>query len=383
MASIDWLSIVQQTLLITSFVIMMMLIIEFINVYSKGRFTKFLRKKPRYQIIAGVLLGALPGCMGVFTVVSLYTHRVLSFGAMVAAMIATSGDEAFFMLALIPETAIIIFLILTALAFATGFFIDRFFPKLSFVENHKFKFEVHNENCLDNNNFKAFSLKNFNFSFKRIIVIVALFLTIAGTSTGIIMHSHGHHMMFSLPDDLNAKAVEIEQSVHSCGAHSCSHDHSHEGGFDWVSFAVIIAAIISLLIVVSGSKHFVNVHVWGHLVIKHLPKILMWTFVIMLLINILMQNTNFGEWVFDNLFLILVIAVLVGIIPESGPHLLFLVLFISGYIPISILIANSIVQDGHGSLPLLAESKKSFFVMKIINMVVAITIGAIGLTLGF
>ena len=76
----------------------------------------------------------------------------------------------------------------------------------------------------------------------------------------------------------------------------------------------------------------------------------------------------------------LVIAVLIGIIPESGPHLLFLTLFINGTIPFSILIASSIVQDGHGALPLLAESRKSFIYMKGINVVVGFIVGFIGLT---
>lgn len=103
----------------------------------------------------------------------------------------------------------------------------------------------------------------------------------------------------------------------------------------------------------------------------------------MILINIVFTHTEFGDWMYENLLLVLLIAIVIGIIPESGPHLLFLVLFAYGQIPLSILIASSIVQDGHGSLPLLAESKSSFFVMKLINMVVAFIIGYSGLLLGY
>jgi hypothetical protein len=83
------------------------------------------------------------------------------------------------------------------------------------------------------------------------------------------------------------------------------------------------------------------------------------------------------------MFFILIIAVLLGLIPQSGPHLIFVVLFIQGVIPFSILLASSIVQDGHGSLPLLAESKKSFVIMKIINILVGLLIGGVGLLLNF
>ncbi|MBQ4475676.1 MAG: hypothetical protein II935_05735, partial [Bacteroidales bacterium] len=82
-------------------------------------------------------------------------------------------------------------------------------------------------------------------------------------------------------------------------------------------------------------------------------------------------------------YILLLIAVAVGILPESGPHLIFVVLFVQGYIPFSILLANSIVQDGHGSLPLLAETKKGFLVTKAINMVVGLVVGLVGLLIGF
>jgi hypothetical protein len=45
--------------------------------------------------------------------------------------------------------------------------------------------------------------------------------------------------------------------------------------------------------------------------------------------------------------------------------------------------ANSIVQNGHGSLPLLAESKKSFVIMKIINILVGLFVGVVGLLFNF
>ena len=80
----------------------------------------------------------------------------------------------------------------------------------------------------------------------------------------------------------------------------------------------------------------------------------------------------------DNKFLILIFALLIGLIPESGPHLLFITLFINGSIPFSVLLANSIVQDGHASLPLLAESKKSFLVIKGVKLVIGFLIGISG-----
>jgi hypothetical protein len=82
------------------------------------------------------------------------------------------------------------------------------------------------------------------------------------------------------------------------------------------------------------------------------------------------------------MFVVLLIAVLIGIIPESGPHLVFVTLFAAGTIPFSVLLASSISQDGHGMLPLLAESKKGFVAVKIINMIYALVVGGVGLFFG-
>ncbi|MDD2386466.1 MAG: putative manganese transporter, partial [Bacteroidales bacterium] len=121
----------------------------------------------------------------------------------------------------------------------------------------------------------------------------------------------------------------------------------------------------------------------NHVLKKHLLKIFLWIAGTLIAINLILHNFDVGTWIYDNMFFILIIALLLGIIPQSGPHLVFVVMFIQGLIPFSILLASSIVQDGHGALPLLAESKKSFAVMKFINILVGLLIGSLGLLLNF
>ena len=104
--------ILRNSILITGLVVVMMMMIESLNIESKGMFFKGLRKTRTGQVVIGALLGSVPGCMGGFATVSLYTHRMFSFGALVAMMIASSGDEAFVMLAMIPDKALVLFAIL-------------------------------------------------------------------------------------------------------------------------------------------------------------------------------------------------------------------------------------------------------------------------------
>jgi hypothetical protein len=70
--------IIVHALMITSFVFIMMLLIEYINVLTKGSWQDILKKSRWGQYVLSGFLGAIPGCLGAFTIVSLYSHQVVS-----------------------------------------------------------------------------------------------------------------------------------------------------------------------------------------------------------------------------------------------------------------------------------------------------------------
>jgi hypothetical protein len=397
--NVNWKGIVQETLMITSFVIVMMLLIEFINVLTRGQLSKKLGQNIYVQVITGTLLGLIPGCMGTFTAVSLYTHRLLTFGALVATMIATSGDEAYFMLAWMPKNALLIFGILGVIAFAVGILVDKVLKNKNFAEKHKFSFDIHKEHCAENKT-GLFSFKNFSFLPRRLLLVFIVGTVITLSFTGWIGHSHSDKLIFSLPDKNTFELVEIDdlqsnesdvshnhmESEHSEQEHHDevhSDEHSHSNGVDWVKLTIIISAILALIIILFTPEHFVKQHLINHVIKKHLLKIFLWVAGTLIVINLLLHNFDVGPWIYNNMFFILLIAVLLGTIPQSGPHLVFVILFIQGVVPFSVLLASSIVQDGHGSLPLLAESEKSFLIMKIINILVGLIVGSFGLLFNF
>ncbi len=126
----DIFPILKQAVMITGFVFVMMLVIEYINVQTNGIWQDKLSGNRWRQYIFAAFLGAIPGCLGAFTVVALFSHRLVSFGAIVAAMIATSGDEAFVMLAMFPKTAILLTVIIFIVGIIAGFLTDKFYvPK--------------------------------------------------------------------------------------------------------------------------------------------------------------------------------------------------------------------------------------------------------------
>lgn len=394
-------SIIFNTLSITALVMVMLLLVEFINVSSSGKIMEKLQNKPLLQIIIAAFLGLIPGCIGGFAIVSLFTHKLLSFGALVAGMITGFGDEAFVLFAISPKWTLILAACLLPIGIITGIITYLFSKKRKFARSGH-QFEIHHE-C-DSHNHPAeranLSVKNLkNISFHRAVLVFGLSVYLFFLISGSLTHEHA-----ALPDLDNFGLTETEHAAHNHTEEhttSCNHDHhdhhdhqthqghNHEhehGTFSWENIIFIILALLTLVIVAFSSEHFLLSHLWEHVIKQHFASIFLWTFGILLFLQIFLHFIDLNSIMANHqwaMLVVLLFALLIGIIPESGPHLIFVVMFFNGTIPFSILLANSIVQDGHGALPLLAESRKDFFLMKGINLMAGLIIGLAGYFIGF
>lgn len=369
--------ILQQTLIITTFVIGMMMIIEYINVTTGGLMSKRLQKSPWIQIFFGAVMGIIPGCLGTYTIVSLYIHKVMSFSALIAALIATSGDEAFFMFSLFPSQALKITLILFILAVVVGFIIEIFMKDRFIGGANEHNMPLHNDDdgCHHHHAVKS-NLKNI--SFVRALLIVGCISILILIISGFIDGSHQLNILMG-----GQSEDSLLHDMTDAGHHVHSHDHEHGGEADWIRYTLTFMFVVILGIVIAAKDHFLEEHLWQHVIKVHLPKIFVWTFLVILALTVINMFVDVRAFVNANLFVVLLSAILIGVIPQSGPHLIFVILFAQGSIPLSILLASSIVQDGHGALPLLAESPKSFFISKGISAVLGLMIGIAGMIIGF
>ena len=330
--------------MITGFVFVMMLVIEYVNVQTRGVWHNFIQRSKWLQYILAALLGAIPGCLGAFTVVALYSHNIVSIGALVTAMIATSGDEAFVMLAMFPNKAILLFGIIFVIGILAGILTDIVFPNINFNAKLKLqKLPLHEQEKCDCFPGKEILINLRHISMRRMLLILLVSILLIGISIGIIGHD--------------------EQA--------------------WIKTTILISSIFALFVVLTVPEHFLEEHLWNHIAKIHIPRIFVWTFGTLLVIQILLLHWNIQSWMESNLIIVLLVAGLVGLIPQSGPHLVFVTLFIQGSIPFSILLASSIVQDGHGMLPLLAESKRTFILVKFINLLVGLLVGYFGILSGW
>lgn len=430
------LEVLKSSLTLTCLVMIMMLLIEFVNVGSAGKWMSKLQHRPFMQILLATLLGLIPGCIGGFAIVSLFTHNLMSFGALVAGMIATFGDEAFVLMAYSPKWTLILSGVLLLIALVAGVLTHLLFRKKKFVlETHGFEVhkghddvdehqhEVPSESCMqeelaseqsgvehhEHGRAKAqLSFRNLkNMSFPRALLLFGLILYIVAILTGSLAHQHGvlpdvgishdsveqvhhHHDGECQEHHHEGECCEAHASMHSEYSeaheeHCGEHHHGHNDPDAWENIFFLILACITLVVVALSSEHFLQSHLWEHVIKHHFISIFLWTFGVLLCLKFLYLFVDVDSLIGQShwtLWILMLLAVFIGIIPESGPHLVFVVMFMNGTIPFSILLVSSIVQDGHGALPLLAQSRKNFFLMKALNMAVGLIVGAACLLLG-
>jgi len=270
-----------ESLKITSIVFFMMLGIDFFNVKIKGKLHTITGEAGLRQYIITNFLGATPGCFGSFMNVSLYIHGTISFGAIAGSMIATSGDEAFVMIAQMGWKAFFLFFILFILGITGSYIADYLVRK------------------------------------------------------------------FNLQVCKNCKLQKYHQPL------------EHKKG------------------------HFFKDHIWNHLIKKHIIHVFMWTFCSLVFVHILQHFVDIGQITENYMIYILLLSALIGLLPDSGPHLIFVTFFATGLVPFSVLLTSSIVQDGHGLLPLISFSIKDTVYIKVYNLIFGLMIGIALYLLGF
>lgn len=338
-------------ILISGLVVIMMMMVECLNIQTRGSFFSELKKNPIGQVIVSAVLGVIPGCMGGFASVSLYAHGMFSFGALVAMMIASSGDEAFAMLAMFPEDSMKIFAILLIIAIASGLAIDFICKKWKIpipsarIECHEMT--VHEEDITHHSHKDEIRRR---FGWKRVSMIICVTAFIIALGFGLLEH-----------DGEEAEKISGLNLL----------DES------WMNILFSVLSIGVLGVLIFANDHFVNEHLFEHVICRHLPRIFAWTTAVLLLLGILTNVFDISCWISGNTVLMILLAAAIGIIPESGPHLIFVTLYASGVIPMPVLLASCISQDGHASLPLLAESRKDFIKAKVINFIIAVAAGLI------
>jgi len=346
------LDILEHAVMITVFVFVMMLLVDYVDMVTVRRMSTFMQGGPWRQYTLASLFGSTPGCLGAFMNVSLYVHGMITFGAVVGGMIATSGDEAFVMLAQFPGPALLLFGLLFIMGILFGWVSDKLIGFLGVVPSEACA-ENQCEQCLageddsgqreDIHHLKSIPGNFRSLSFTRFLLLALISLILVLFLFGIL----------------------------------------GPASWDWKRITFVGLSLCSLLIASMASEHYLHEHIWDHIIKKHLLRVFLWSLGALMLVHWGLSFWNLETFVRDHMMWVLLIGALVGIVPESGRHLIFVMLYAEGLIPFSVLFTASFVQDGHGMLPMLSYSIRDSLLIKVFNLIFGVTVGAAMLALGF
>ncbi len=348
-----------QAALITSLVFVMMAVIELISVLSHGRFGAGGETSGFRQYVLASFLGVTPGCAGVYLVDSMYSRRVLSLGAVTGALLATAGDEAFLMLAMFPSSALLLFAMLFVIGIAGGWLSEIVFRACGLPEPGCCALaDLHEEDLPTPQELRRWWPARLHLEplLPRLVIAGVLAFLLAALLGGLAEHHHG------LPP------------VSGAAAHS-------PGVLELWIFGTM--AVLGLVLTFIAPSHWLEEHLWHHLALHHMPQIFAWTAGALVAVHFLSTSFDLDQLLQGHGAWMLLGAALLGLIPISGPHLIVVTLFASGHAPFSVLLANSLVQDGHGLLPLLGISVRDALLAKLANLIIGLVLGAALMAAGF
>lgn len=326
-----FLEVIDHSLTLSGFVISMMLLIEYFHSNSRDLFLNILRADGLKSYFISASLAALPGCFGCFMVVTCYIHGIISFGALITVSIVTMGDLAFLLIARDTQLYFKLLLLLVVIGVFWGVLLDRTgLLKRGAVGCDQL---IYHEKE-DGDSISISTKRNLtNPSASRLLLIVCYSVFCLGLIGGKIGH------LSNLP---------------------------------WINLFLFVIAMSVFRVLVVASDHFIESHFMSHIFKKHFPRLFLWAVLAFTLVAVLNQNPSFEIFIEQKEWVIVIFAILLGFVPDSGPHLLFFTLYWNGQVSLAVIVASSIVQDGHGLVPLLASSGTDFFKVKIVNSVLAV-----------
>jgi len=382
---------------VTVFASVALLFFSYFNFKNDGAFIKVIKKNKKFQPLIGACLGLTPGCGGAILIAPLYIKKTVTFGTIIATLIATMGDASFLLMTKSPKIFIILNVTTFIVGVTSGYIVDYLNIQKYFNLNtksikqkisHKFKFK--------NNICKSIALKN---------------------------QCHFHHIGHKTNDEIDLALhhkAKGHQSINTIGfkithngyliyfillilgliigiANILSFDIENENLSQIISIIGIIGTFGSILLMFAGHKYFSeHTHEEEELKLASLKETIIhaiediafigtWVFVgffaYELIIYFIENNLSFSknfithELNTSSTYYAIIIGSLVGIIPGCGPQIIFVSLYLKGILPIEALIAHSISQDGDALLPLIAMDTKSSLVLTIITTIIALIVG--------
>lgn len=303
-----------------------------------------------WQAPIASFLGALPGCGGAIIVVTQYTRGMISFGSVVAVLIATMGDAAFLLLAREPLTG--------AAVLATGFIVGTVSGWIvDYIHGQKFMRPNKNDEAVKLQR-KAKLKQSDESESLNILSHFWVWLIIPSTFIGLAL-------AFLVDVDAyfgTLKSYEPTLWIGVTGGLLClmlwafsKPDHGYIGQEvgDELKDAVLTKRVIR------DTNFVTSWVVFGFLAYE---------------LGVHFAGSGIEVWLKTWAPIVPLIAILIGFIPGCGPQIVVTTLYLNGIIPVAALFGNAIANDGDALFPALALAPKAAILATLYSAVPALII---------
>lgn len=388
---------------VTVFVGAVLLLFGYIDFIFSGRLVKKIGESKKLQPIIGAALGLTPGCGGAIFVMPLFPRGIVSFGTVIATLLATMGDSAFVLMSVMPKQWVLVSVISFFISIVIGYIVDLFPLGDRLLEKYRAGLQKKTQNRQTHQEMDH---------------------SIFESQTGIapdewthIGHVEGDAIDLALHHDAKGH-IDVD---------TFGYRVTHQGYlFYWIfiSLGLVLGVLdlfqldlnalvipnlgtilgvagtaLSVTMMILGKKFLADdTHEESEMKLASLKETFIhnaqetafvgtWVFVAYLAYELFVLSLGSGNYLVGEAtitgflsqtgLMAVVIGALIGIIPGCGPQIIFVTLFTRGMVPFAALLANALSQDGDALFPLIAIDKRSAVWATIINTIPALIVGII------
>ena len=374
-------------LAVTVFVAAMVFLFSWLQYATSGRFVEYIRRKKKLQPVIGALMGLTPGCGGAIVMMPMYARGYVSYGTVLATLIATLGDSAFILIgAAITDSSFVAPLIAVhAISFVTGvswgYLVDmtgttpqkplgRFGPS---VGQEPIEAEPSNEPLLED--LPREESGGLGYKILHQGYLLWWSVTLLGLIFAILL------LVWSGQDP--DYGLEL------------SYDPTTMDGF--ITWIGLIGTSLSVILYIS-QKNWIGddteatigdkLHSMRETMIHSASEtafVTFWVMIAYLAFEFGMLFSGISEQSMNSYgdgFIAVIAVSIIGLIPGCGPQIIVITAYIKDIISFPALAANAISQDGDALFPLLVRHKAASLWATIHTTIPAIIVGVILLIAG-
>ena len=351
-------------LAVTVFVAAMVLLFSWLQYATSGRFVEYIREKKKLQPIIGALMGLTPGCGGAIVIMPMYARGYVTYGTVLATLIATLGDSAFVLIGaavadsrfIAPLIAVHIISFLVGISW--GYFVDfaditprrplgRFGPTIG---QEPVTSESTNDSPIDDLPREipgglGYKILHQGYLIWWLVTIVGLFFAI------MLLVWSGQDADYSLELSYNPTTLD--------------------GFITWIG---IIGTTFSVILYFAQKNWFADdteatigdkLHSMRETMVHAASEtafVTFWVMIAYLAFEFSMLFSGITEQDMSNYgdgFIAVMAAAIIGLIPGCGPQIIAITAYTKDIISFPALTANAISQDGDALFPLLVRHKSA------------------------